>query len=75
MEHMWPTFSTCFEHLMHQWGKCLHHFGNCGVFLWTCHIYLNARLGLFLKFGTQVCEVILNLYTKCLTGLRQIGLF
>ena len=37
----------------------------------TLPIYLNARQGFPVKFGTYVCEVILNLHMKCWTCLQQ----
>jgi len=31
-------------------------------------IYMNIRRDVFLKFGTQVCEVVLILHKKCWTA-------
>jgi len=39
--------------------------------IFILHIYANARWWLFLKFGTQMCEVILNLHMKCWTAPCQ----
>jgi len=38
------------------------------------HIYSNARWGFFLKFGAQICAVILNLRMKHQTALHQTRL-
>ena len=62
MEHTWPTYSTCFKHLMHHWGKCLHHSGNYVVYSFGLATFTRMQgkvfsLNLMLKYvkSSQIC--------------------
>jgi len=62
MEHMWPTFSTSFKHLMYQWGKCLHVSGDYVVYSFGLAIFTQMlgkvfSLNLALKYvrSSEIC--------------------